>query len=274
MNDLSGLTALVTGGGQNIGLGISKALAKRGANIIVAQRSKEIANDCAKMISNNYGVKSIAISCDLTKQNDIDMLFKESQLYFEKIDILVNGVGGRLGIDSIKIEDLTLDQINDSMDLNFKTAFLCMKSVFPLMKKQNFGRIINVTSHITEGFHAYSAQYNISKQALVSLTKTAAVEWGKYNITVNAICPAVGNEKIKVLEGTDLHNLILKMIPTGHLSTSEDDVGSIVSWLASKESRSITGTIQYVDGGVHINGLGSDGDKTFHEAIKKTTRVP
>ncbi len=243
---LEGQVAIVTGAGQGIGRAIAKTLAGEGAAVVVNDINLEKASKVAEEIKGQGG-KALPIKADVSKRDEIDNLVKETLTSFQKVDILVNNAGIAKLTPSLELDE---EQWDSTIDTNLKGQFLCSQAVARHMVKQKRGKIINITSlaaHTgTPGLLAYSA----SKGGVVQLTKVLAVEWGKHNITVNAVSPgltitelvkSVFKERPDVLEGVE-------RIPLKRPATPED-IANTVLFLASPESDYISGQVIAVDGG-------------------------
>ena len=178
------LTAIVTGGGRGIGRAISIALAKQGANVVVAARTKKEINETKAMVE-EIGGKAIAVTTDITKEEDVKRMVKKTIETFGKIDILVNNAGVAIKKPIIEMTEKEYDQI---MDCNIKGMFLCTKHVLPHMTDNNSGTIINISSGAgTHGIPELSV-YSASKFAVIGFTESILFEVGT-KVKVHAICP-------------------------------------------------------------------------------------
>ena len=253
MKDLFSLkdrVAIVTGCSTGLGVQMAKALASQGANIVALARRKELIDQVAKEISDEYGVKAIGVCCDITDtakvEEAVDTVLKE----FGRIDILINnaGTGG-----VTPAEDLT-DEIFDneiSIDLagTFKMARACAKKA---MIPAKYGRIINIASMygLVGNKIAPSSAYHAAKGGVVNLTRALACEWGKYGITVNSICPGYF---ITPLTEDTLKSDFFKEYSKGAIPLErygeEGELDTAALFLASEASRYVTGVALPVDGG-------------------------
>jgi len=251
---LSGRVALVTGGGQGVGQGIARALANAGAKIAIAQRRGEEAEREARAIQEDFGVDAIGFAADVTVRTQVDQMIARVHEKFGRLDILVNNAGGN---QAKRLEKLTDEEMEDSFALNYKSVFWAMRAVFPIMKAQGYGRIINLGSLNGVNAHMFTAPYNASKEAVRALTRTAAVEWGAHGITANIICPSATSplaEEYFTANPEMLRN-ILQQVPAGRIGKAEPDVGPVAVFLASEGSGYTNGNTLFVDGGGHINGV-------------------
>src|SRR5581483_3213393 len=135
-----------------------------------------------------------------------------------------------------------------------------MQAAFPHMRSRKYGRIVNLCSLNGVNAHMYTAEYNASKEALRSLSRTAAREWARHGITVNVICPAAATAAYQAFAAAAPDNAakLLEQNPMGRMGDPEDDIGPVAVFLASEESRYLTGNTLFVDGGSHINGVAWD----------------
>jgi len=244
---LKGQVAIVTGAGQGIGQAIATTLAREGAAVVVNDVVPERADKVAGEIK-AQGDQALSVVADVSKAKEVNMLIGKTLDSYQRVDILVNNAGI---IKMKRVLEMTEADWDRTMDVNIKSQFLCSKAVAGHMIKQKRGKIINLASlsaHIgAPGMGAYGA----SKGGVVQLTKTLAVELGKYNIMVNAISPgftmtelirSAAKDRPDFLEGMD-------RIPLRRAAETQD-IANVVLFLASAESDYITGQVLVVDGGL------------------------
>lgn len=182
---LNGKVAIVTGGGSGIGRGISIELAKHGADVAVCDLFLDKAQETCNSL--NKKVQNTAIKADVTNKEEVQYMVKEAINKFGKIDILCNNAGISLIKDTIDLDEKDWDA---HMNVNAKGVFLCSKEVAcEMIKRQKGGRIINTASYLGKIGAGGLAHYCASKFAVIGFTQCLAIELGKYNITVNAVCP-------------------------------------------------------------------------------------
>ena len=142
------------------------------------------------------------------------------------------------------------------MRIGFTSSFWSMQAVFPHMRRNGFGRIVNLCSLNGVNAHMYTAEYNTAKEALRTLSRTAAREWARHGITVNVICPAAVSVAYEAFKAASPENaeLLLRQNPMGRMGDPEEDIAPVAVFLASEGSRYLTGNTLFVDGGSHING--------------------
>jgi NAD(P)-dependent dehydrogenase (short-subunit alcohol dehydrogenase family) len=246
--------AIITGGGQGVGRGIARRFAREGAAILLAQRNADQGEQMAAELRGEFGVKAGFIKTDVKVREQVDAMVQAAVDRFGAIDILVNNAGGSF---PKRLENHTDADMAQGMDLNFWSSFWAMRAAFPHMKAKKWGRIINLGSLNGVNAHMFTAQYNISKEAVRALTRTAAVEWGSHGITSNVICPAVNSPagEIYFAANPEMMRAMELQIPRGKMGEAEADVGGVAAFLASDDAAHVNGTTQFVDGGSHINGV-------------------
>ncbi len=243
--NLSGRVALVTGASQGIGRACALRLAKDGATVAVAARSREKLNDLVRAIK-AAGGNSSTFAMDVLDEDQIKNAIKQALTEFGKIDILVNNAGITRDQLVMRMKRADWDSV---INTNLTSAYLCTQQVIGSMLKQRWGRIINVTSIFGQTGQAGQANYAASKAGLIGLTMAIAREVGSRNITCNAIAPGFIETAMTAGIADDFKKEALKMIPLGRIGTPED-VAAAVAFLASDASSYITGHILNVNGGM------------------------
>jgi NAD(P)-dependent dehydrogenase (short-subunit alcohol dehydrogenase family) len=244
----------VTGGGQGVGQGIARALAAAGARVVIAQRNADQGEQEATFLRKVHGVDAHFIRTDVTKADQVDAMVKGAVDRFGRLDILVNNAGASF---PKRLENHTDEEMAASFDLNYWAVFRAMRAAFPVMKAQNYGRIINLGSLNGVNAHMFTVAYNASKEAVRALSRTAAVEWGPCGVTVNVICPSAASPQAKDYFAANPEMLakILEQVPAQRIGDAEQDIGPVAVFLASEASRYLTGATLFVDGGSHVNGV-------------------
>ncbi|MFF2856217.1 SDR family oxidoreductase [Peribacillus sp. NPDC058002] len=248
--DLTGKTAIITGGGRGLGAQIATGFAEAGANVVLCSRKKEACDEVASQIE-KLGVKTLSLKCDITNPSDVQEVVNETHREFGAIDILVNNSGASWGAPAV---DMPLEAWQKVMNVNVTGTFIMSQTTGRVMIEQGHGKIINIASVAglggTDPRVLDTVGYNTSKGAVITLTKDLAVKWGQHNINVNAIAPGFFPTKMTkgVLEQGK--NPILDSTPLKRLGSDDDLKGSAV-FLASKASDFVTGNILIVDGGSH-----------------------
>ena len=242
--DLAGKVAIVTGASRGLGKAMAIGLAKAGANVVVSDilDTTETVEEIKKL-----GKETIGIKTDVSNKAEVEAMVKQTVEKFGKIDILVNNAGiFRMSpAEGMKEEDW-----NKVIAVNLKGEFLCAQAVGKQMIKQKFGKIINISSVAALQAFSQTSAYNASKAGVILLTKTLAVEWGKYNIQVNAICPGVFKTAMTegLLKDENFIQMIKNRVPLGRHGKPEELVGTVI-YLASKASDYVTGHTLVIDGG-------------------------
>jgi len=244
---LSGQSALVVGGNRGLGLEICKALAEAGANIAIAARDKEQNQIAQEIVADAYPVRSISFECDVADESQVNAAVAGAESEFGRIDILVNSAG--INIRGA-IEDISLADFNKVMEINVSGSWLTCKSVVPIMKKNGYGRIMNIGSIFSNVAIPDRTTYATSKGAIINLTRALALEVAKENITVNALLPGpfatemnlpLTNDPVKFKE-------FLSKIPMGRWGELHE-IGALALFLSSPASSFVTGTGIAIDGG-------------------------
>jgi NAD(P)-dependent dehydrogenase (short-subunit alcohol dehydrogenase family) len=247
---LSGKTAIIAGGSRGIGFAIAEGLAAMGARVIVANRTPEEGEKAAAAIR-AQGAEARAIPVDLARRDSIDRLVSATVAACGGIDILVNAVGI---IKRGPIEDVSEDDWDAMMAINLRGAFLLCQAVGREMIKRRQGKIINISSNISQVLQPHRGAYAVTKAGISHLTRVLGLEWAPYGINVNAIAPAPTitdiNRKFFEDNPKDLEARKVS-IPLGRLGTPADYVGAAV-FLASRASDFVTGQTYFVDGGSNL----------------------
>ncbi|PLV59170.1 SDR family oxidoreductase [Thermotoga sp. KOL6] len=252
MFDLKGRTALITGGSRGLGFGIAQGLAEAGSTVLLVSRNFQEAVEAAQRISKEYKVIAKAYECDVSKYEDVKKLIEIVEEEFGKLDTVVNAAGINKRYPA---EKFPIEEFERVIAVNLLGTYYVCKETFKLLRKSDNPSIINIGSLTVEEVTMPNiAAYAASKGGVASLTKALAKEWGKYGIRVNAIAPGWYKTKMteQVFNDPEKVEYMLKRIPLGRTGVPEDLKGVAV-FLASEESRYITGQIIFVDGGWTAN---------------------
>ncbi|WP_018614347.1 SDR family NAD(P)-dependent oxidoreductase [Segetibacter koreensis] len=244
---LNGHVALIIGGNRGLGLTMAKALAEAGANICIAARSEKENGEAEQAIRQSYGVECMSAVCDVTSEESVKQTVQQTVKRFGKIDILINSAG--INIRG-SIEDLSLNDFNQVQQINVTGSWLACREVVPVMKKNGYGRIINMGSMLSVTAIPDRTAYATSKGAILQLTRSLAMEVAKENINVNAILPGpfATDLNLPLTNDPEKYKAFISKIPVGRWGELYEIAG-IALYLASPASSYTTGACISVDGG-------------------------
>lgn len=238
--------AVVTGGSRGIGRAVCLELAGRGASVVLCYAGNEqAANDTAEACR-ALGARVTAFKCDVADAQQVRDMMRAVVKEYGRIDVLVNNAGVTRDGFLLMMRESDYDAV---LDTNLKGTFLCIKNVVHTMMKQNYGRIVNVSSVTGLRGNAGQANYAASKAGVIGLTKAAAKELAMKNITVNAVAPGFIETDMTAAMTDAAKAATLAMIPAGRLGQAQE-VARAVAFLASDEAAYITGQVLAIDGGM------------------------
>jgi len=246
--DLSGRVAVVTGGNGGIGYGIAKGLAQCGAAIAVVGRNRDKTHDAAARLAVEHDVRAEAFLADVTLPEQVGGVTEAILHSFGQVDILVNNAGMNI---RKRPETMTLEEFDEVLRGNLTSVFTFSKAVYPAMKRQGGGKIINIGSMTSIFGAAFAPAYASAKAGVVQLTKSLAMAWAADQIQVNAILPGwfvtdLTNQARK--DVPEVYNKVVERIAAGRWGQPDDIAGTAI-WLASRASDYVTGVAVPVDGG-------------------------
>ncbi|MBI5441943.1 MAG: glucose 1-dehydrogenase [Deltaproteobacteria bacterium] len=246
--DLTGKTAVVTGGSGGLGRAVARGLAAYGADVVVTSRTLASLEETAEEVR-EAGRKALPISCDVADPASVEAMVDRTVRELGKIDILVTGAGIAYRQPA---EEMAIAEWQKVMDVNVKGTFLCCQAVAKRMiERGQGGKIVTVSSiRGSQGHPAGYSAYGTSKGAIHLLTRQLACEWAKYKIRVNSIAPCIFWTPLTepILKDPEMYKLFMTRIPIGRAAEPEDFIGAAV-YLSSEASDMVTGHILYVDGG-------------------------
>lgn len=239
--------AIVTGGYHGIGKGIAEGLAEAGADIVICARNYDRCVEACTEIE-KMGVKALPIRCDIRKSEEVENLVTQIVREMGKMNILVNNAG--VGGSEKPILDMSDEDWDDVINIDLRGAFICSRAAVKEMIKQGGGKIINVASIMAFITTANMSAYCAGKGGMIQLTKVMALEFVRYNIQVNALCPGYFFTPMnrKLFESETGKRIIQKNIPMGRVGKCEELKGTAI-YLASSATDFMTGSYIIVDGG-------------------------
>ncbi|MVM30411.1 glucose 1-dehydrogenase [Spirosoma sp. HMF4905] len=245
--NLSGRTAIITGGSKGLGLAMAAGLASAGANIMLVNRNAEEGVSAAKELSQDFGITAISFSADIASPEQTEAMAQKAIDTFGQIDILINSAG--INIRGA-IDELTPDDFNKVMEVNVTGTWLCCRAVIPFMKKAGRGSIINLASTLGLVGLSNRTPYTSSKGAVVQMTRALALEMAPFNINVNAICPGpfLTEMNLPIADTEEGKKFVVGATALGRWGHLREIQGAAI-FLASDAGTFMVGSMLTVDGG-------------------------
>ncbi|MBI5080594.1 MAG: 3-oxoacyl-ACP reductase FabG [Chloroflexi bacterium] len=246
--------ALITGGAGGIGRATALRFAKEGACIVVTDMDEAGLNETAKLV-NDGGGKAVAVAGSVTNRADMQKVVDAAVSNFKRLDILINNAGINKDALAVRVKDgdvkmMSDDQWDAVMNVNLKGTFICAQIVSVQMMSQKFGRIVNTSSIGSQG-NIGQANYAASKAGVIGLTKTLALEWARFNITVNCVAPGATKTKMTAGMPENVLQSVLKKIPLRRMA-EPDEIASAHLFFVSDDASYVTGQVLFVDGGITV----------------------
>lgn len=249
MHGVDGKVIIVTGSGRGVGRGMALHLGRGGARVVVAEWKEHLLTEtCAELTQ--LGVDNIGVVCDIQQKDQIDAMVAQTVDHFGRVEGLINNAQTFRPLSPMaEVSESDVDVFYNS---GVKGTLWAMQAVYPHMKAQGWGRIVNFASSMgITGGTGFGA-YNASKEAIRALTRTAAREWGADGITVNAIAPAAATHKGESAKQSEGYRIFIENCPMKRQGDPELDIGPIAWFLCSDACRYLTGHTFMADGGAFM----------------------
>jgi NAD(P)-dependent dehydrogenase (short-subunit alcohol dehydrogenase family) len=245
--DLTGRSAIITGGSKGLGQAMAAGLASAGADVLITSRHADEAAAAAEEFARDFGHRALGMKSDAANPDDAQALAQRAMDEFGKIDVVINnaGINTRGAID-----ELTYEQFKEVQEINVNGLWLVTRAVVPHMKKARYGRIINMASTLGVVGLENRTPYASSKGAVVQMTRALALELAPHGINVNAICPGpfLTPMNIPIAEQEQTKKFIVGAVALGRWGELEEIQGAAI-FLASNAASYVTGSLLSVDGG-------------------------
>ena len=237
--DLTNKTAIVTGGAQGFGLAITKRFIESGCKVIIWDKDEKLL-DTLKLKN------IIKIKIDVTKYDEVEIAFKKTLKLSKSVDILINNAG--IAGPSYKSWDYPINDWQKVFDIDVTGVFYCCKVIVPHMIKNNYGRIVNISSIAGKEGNPNAMPYSAAKAAVIALTKSLGKELADKNIAVNSVTPAAAKTRIFDQISQEHIDYMLSKIPRNRFILVEE-LASLVAWMSSEENSYTTGAVFDLSGG-------------------------
>lgn len=248
MGKMNEKVVLITGGGKGIGMGLSKAFAKEGANLVITGRTEAALLEAKESLEKEYGIKVLAVTADGADEEAVNHVVKETEKTFGRLDALINNA------QTSKSGKMLVEHSKEDFDLavysGLYATFFYMKACFPFLKEAK-GSVINFASGAGLAGRAGQSSYAAAKEGIRGLSRVAATEWGEFGINVNVVCPLAMTPGLEAWrkEYPALYEQTIKGVPLGRFADPETDIGKVCVFLASEDAGYITGETITLQGG-------------------------
>lgn len=245
--DLTGRAAIITGGSKGLGEAMAAGLASAGADVLLASRHGDEAEETARQIATDFGHQAVGLQADVTREADVAAMVDRCLQEFGKIDILINNAGVNI---RGAIDDVSYDDFRKVQEINVNGVWLCCRAVIPHMKQAGHGRIINMASTLGVVGLANRTPYTSSKGAVVQMTRALGLELAPDGITCNAICPGpfLTPMNVPIANDEQTKKFIVGAVAMERWGEMHEIQGAAI-FLASDASSYVTGSLVTVDGG-------------------------
>lgn len=243
--------AVITGAGDGLGKAFAQRFIENDYRVVVA----DINDENGQAVADHLGENASFQHCDVASKSDVEALIENTLNTFGGLQVIINNA---VPPSSLKpIEEKSDEEFQHQLDAGFFAARWAMNAAFESMKGAQYGRIINLCSLNGVNAHPESADYNVAKEALRCLTRSAAREWAPHGITVNSICPGAITAAFTAMTefAPEMAQRVNKQVPMGYMGDPYEDISGVALFLASREAKYMTGNTLHVDGGGHINGI-------------------
>jgi len=250
--DLENKIVVITGAGSGIGAATAALFGEHGAKVVVSDLNMKSAQGVSEGIKKANGT-ALAVQANVTQFKEVEALVSKTMNEFGRVDVMVNnaGIGGK---NQKKTAEHTHEDWHDVIAVNQTGVFYCMQVALQQMMKQGHGNIVNVASLAGLKPSGYNLSYSASKYAVVGMTKSAALEYGRKNIRINAVCPGYTNSVLldQLLSSRpDMGDTLKRLIPMDRFGEPHE-IAAAITWLASDDSKYITGQTITLDGGTSL----------------------
>ncbi len=240
--DFTGRAGVITGGAQGIGKAVASRLASAGARVAIWDIDKELAERTAS----NLGNEAIALQADIANRDSVESAANDTIARFGRVDFLVNSAG-IAGMNET-VEEYPVDEFERILAINLTGTFLVNKAVVPVMRKANYGRIVNVASIAGKEGNPNASAYSASKAGVIGFTKSLGKELAGCNISVNCVTPAAARTRIFDQMSEEHIEYMLSKIPRNRFLEVEE-AAAMICWLVSEENSFTTGAVFDLSGG-------------------------
>ncbi|GAB4168299.1 MAG: SDR family oxidoreductase [Calditrichia bacterium] len=253
---LNGKVAIILASSSGFGLETAKSLATEGADVVICSRNKSRLEQVQKLIENISGKPVLALPCDVSNKNSLDSFFEEVKKTKKRIDILVTNAGGP---PAKFFEEVSDEEWYQAFDLNLMSVIRSIHHVLPFMKKQQWGRIVNITSVTVKLPKEELVLSNVIRAGVINLARTLATQYGKHNILINNVAPGYHstpaldrvidkNAQNKGVSREDIIKIFSQNVPLDRLGKPEE-MAALITFLCSEKASYITGQTIIHDGG-------------------------
>jgi 2-hydroxycyclohexanecarboxyl-CoA dehydrogenase len=249
MHTVDGKVVIITGSGRGVGKGMALHLGKGGARVVVAEWKAHLLEEtCAELTA--LGIENVGVVCDIQQRDQIEAMVAEAVARFGRVDAIINNAQTFRPLASVA--EVSEEDVDVFYRSGVKGTLWAMQAVYPHMKAQGWGRIVNFASSMGITGGSGFAAYNASKEAIRALTRTAAREWAADGIVVNAIAPAAATHHGEAGKQSEGYRIFIENCPMKRQGDPELDIGPIAWFLCSDACRYLTGHTFMADGGAFM----------------------